>query len=174
MVVDNQTIYSLLSGHDSTNNDTYHDLCNTITNNFDAILHSGRKLPFDWSGPIEWRYRELNKPADRVCNITFDTETSFTWKQPNYDSFINNNNNLYISSDGGCRYKGHSATGWRIIAVHSDNNTAVVIAHGGTLIKQNLPSLHVELLALKEVTDLLYDTIVNNDNNKRQTTTRQH
>ena len=133
-----------------------------------------KKTPFLFVRPNEWRYRELNKSADRVCNITFDTETSIIWQQPQYDQIINNNNNLYISSVGGCRYKRHSATGWIISAVHTDNNTALVIAHGVIFIKQNLPSLHVELLGLKEVTDLLYGIIVNNDNNKRQTTTRQH
>ena len=70
---------------------------------------------------------------------------------PNFLRFLSLEANLFIQSDGGCRFAGYSATGWRIRASDPRTLTCITIAEGGTLHVGNLSSTHIETLALHEV-----------------------
>ena len=56
--------------------------------------------------------------------------------------------NLYGATDGGCRYKGSSATGWVLHALNKAGDKRRLLARSGTLIQGNLISLDSELRAL--------------------------
>ena len=62
----------------------------------------------------------------------------------------NQKRNFFLQTDGGCRKKGFSATGWRLRVTNAQTNKAYTLAYGGTLHNSNLSSLHIEALALLE------------------------
>ena len=83
-------------------------------------------------------------------------------QQPQHNNNNNNNNNdnnyrhnnttqwpnIFIQSDGGCRYQGSSSTGWRIMAKYND--TTETIIEGGTLHPTDMCSFSIECVALNE------------------------
>ena len=59
----------------------------------------------------------MNKDADGVCSQVMCEGRHILCVNPRIRDFIIGMFNLYISSDGGCRHKGYSSTGWLIRAV---------------------------------------------------------
>ena len=55
----------------------------------------------------------------------------------------------YLQTNGGCRHKGHSATGWRL-RTQGLGNSAVTIAEGGAIHNGNMTSLEIEAHAMLE------------------------
>ena len=62
--------------------------------------------------------------------------------------------NIFLQSDGGCRYKGYSSTGWRIMA-KSEGQETRIIAEGGTLHSGDRCSFTIECMALDEALEYL-------------------
>ena len=75
---------------------------------------------------INWRYREHSKTADKVCNTIMDNNTDIH-EQITTDTPTNPHTHIFAQSDGGCRYKGTSATGYAIKTHNSNSNTTQLV-----------------------------------------------
>ena len=84
----------------------------------EAWMTEGWNTPTAATPYVNWRYREYNKSADRICNIVMNTETDVfnntPGKPPN-----NKYTHIFAQSDGGCRHKGKSN---RIRNTHLQHN----------------------------------------------------
>ena len=67
--------------------------------------------------------------------------------------------NIFMQTDGGCRYKGYSSTGWRIFTEAGGNTT--LIAEGGTLHVGDTNSFIIECRALDEALEVLLNNCEN-------------
>ena len=169
VIVDSKQLCDTINGAATLdyNNEEDYNNCNNITNRLIQLHHLGFTPAHKHLDPIEWRSRVLNKGADRWCNQVLDQQhNSFqqynnsrsthnhntTDNEHNHNNNSNDNHNtqdnttqqwpnVFIQSDGGCRYKGSSSTGWRIMAKH--NNTTETIVEGGTLHPGNEKSLRI-------------------------------
>ena len=87
-----------------------------------------------------------------MCNIVMDQEADVfhhTEGKPPRD----NNIHIFGQSDGGCRFKGTSTTGYSIRTCNTVDNTTTEITTGGNHINSNMSSLTAETHALDELTD---------------------
>ena len=191
VIVDNKQLCDTICGVATftyENNEDYH-VCSDIVDMLVQLKNIGYSPAAPHLEPIEWRSRRKNKGADRWCNEVLDHNTNYfhhyhhMHQHPhttNDDDDSNNNNttnskylpNLFIQSDGGCRYNGFSSTGWRIIAVTNNqqqpttNNqrptttntatatnttTTTTIAEGGSLHNGDRTSFSIECRALQKV-----------------------
>ena len=87
---------------------------------------------------------------DRNDNIN-EPITSTTPTEPNV--------HIFAQSDGGCRHRGTSATGYAIKVHNNNNNTTQDVAEAGTIIQRNLSSLTVETIALDQLTKAITEWI---------------
>ena len=79
--------------------------------------------------------------------------------QPQHHNTTTQWPNIFIQSDGGCRYKGSSSTGWRIMAKY--NNTTETTIEGGTLHPGYMCSFSIECIALYEALQVLVNICEN-------------
>ena len=151
IIIDSNLLYEFITGQSACKDHKLTPYLSNITNKMSRWLNHGRKTPIAGGDPIEWRARVLNYGADKQCEKVLDDCSSFIWHHSNFLRFLSLEANLFIQSDGGCRFNGYSATGWRIRASDSRTLTCTTIAEGGTLHVGNLSSTHIETLALHEV-----------------------
>ena len=198
VIVDNKQLCDTICGIATLTyetNEDYH-VCSDIVDMLVQFKNIGYSPAAPHLEPIEWRKRGKNKGADRWCNEILDHNTNYfhhyhhMHQHPHTTNDSNNNNNnnnsnnattakylpnLFIQSDGGCRYNGFSSTGWRIIAVTnnqqqpttdnqrptttntatatntSTTTTTTTIAEGGSLHNGDRTSFSIECRALQEV-----------------------
>ena len=127
-------ICSLDTNHDKFNEEEH---CHSITDQLIYIFQAGYRPASKILEPIEWRYRELNTGADRQCNIVLDTGRTFLDEHERTDDLFSSKCNLFIQTDGGCRHKGVSATGFRVLGSEPGVTESYCLFEGGTLHKQH-------------------------------------
>ena len=96
-------------------------------------------------------YRAYNHGADTECNTTLDHEHDHIYEDHSTNRAIhnNNNNNLFLQTDGGCRTLGMSATGWRLRTYRTNkHDNCITLARGGTIHDSNMTSLEIEAKAM--------------------------
>ena len=166
IITDSLALQQILSGET-----VYHGRhLHSTFQNIDEILRSwylkGWQPAIHGGNPIEWRNREFNHGADQQCNTVMDKGNSHYKMSRNFT--LNNNitriwtnkNNFFLQTDGGCRNRGYSSTGWRLRSIGA-SNTAYTVSVGGTLFESNPSSLEIEAHALLEAlqyTDNLMQT----------------
>ena len=84
----------------------------------------------------------------------------------------NTHTHIFAQSDGGCRHKGKSATGYAIRTYDTNTTTTTLITTGGNLINTNLSSLTVEAHALDELTERITQWMHGTTNHYNSTNTR--
>ena len=119
---------------------------------------------------INWRYREYNKTADKVCNTIMDNNKDIHTNIPTPPP-TDPHTHIFAQSDGGCRHTGTSSTGYAIKTHNSNTNTTTLITTGGTIINSNLSSLTVETIALDLLTERITDWMNNNTQRTNNTPT---
>ena len=146
-------------------------------------MNNGWSTPTAATPYANWIYREYNKSADKMCNAVMNQAISIfhhtEGKAPRED-----NTHIFGQSDGGCRFKGNSATGYSIRTCNTHSNTTTVITTGGSYIDTNMSSLTVEAHALDELADRItqwmqgtskqYTSTTNTYTTTTQTTQTQH
>ena len=164
IIVDNQQLSDTISGLFQLSPGDAHDFqtCHCITELLLDFPTAGYVPGCAHLEPVEWRRRKFNSAADARCNTVLDSGRSHLFVHSDIQYFINNRHNLLIQSDGGCRYVGSSATGWRVIAFDPDGGPAVTIAAGGSLLAGNYFSFSVEARALHEVLTIVSSWITQN------------
>ena len=148
IVIDNQTLANIVNGDAVLTDTKLEPAIQRIIDRTHTWQDLGWHTGTAATPYINWRYREHNKTADRACNQVMDNNhnihnqiTSPPPTQPHN-----------AQSDGGCRYKGTSATGYAIRTHNSNDNTTQLITTAGTLIPHNLNSLTAETIALDQLT----------------------
>jgi len=129
----------------------------------------GWKTPTNATPYINWRYREYNRSADKLCNTVMDQEADVfhhTHTPPPTEANIH----IFGQSDGGCRYKGSSATGYSIRTSNATDNTTTEITTGGNHINYNMSSLTAETHALDELTDRITQWLQGKSEHYKSTT----
>ena len=158
MTVDSKHIKEVLCGQAVLRDVTILPICRRVSERILTFYKNGRKPGNIQDDAWTWRPRFFNKDVDDVCNQVMDEGRDILYVNPRIRDYMIGMANLYISSDGGCRHKGYSSTGWLIRAVGPNEGgvtVTVLLARGGTHITKNLPSYIVELLAIDEVTNFL-------------------
>jgi hypothetical protein len=163
MIVDSLTVQEVLCGHSVLKDRSLHLLFCRVNDRIARWRSLGRKAPTPATDPWTWRPREFNKDPDAAVNQVLDNKSSFAEMRTNWQEYLTKGANLYISSDGGCRGNGVSATGWTVssVGVGSDGLEWVVwLGTGGTLWHQNCSSFLIESMAVDEVTRII-DAVIN-------------
>ena len=101
--MDNQLLSEILCGHTKLQIEELRPICSEITDRIAKWLEDGRKLATDQGDPVLWVPRELNKRADRVCNIVLGQGSRHNYVHARIRDILKGRINLKISSDGGIR-----------------------------------------------------------------------
>ena len=109
---------------------------------------------------LTWRNRELNYGAELCCNEVLNNENSFKWTHPRFEDCIKKKFSLFVQSDGGCRKRGHSSTGWSVKAVSSDGTDTTCVARGGTLYSGDFSWTVIEMYVAEKVSSFLTKAFV--------------
>ena len=99
IVIDNQTLAEIISGHPAVNSPELYDKCGKITDNILNIWSLGwrpAKPDQEW---IKWRPRELNTTADTECNLAMNYQGGHHTTYDHYEL----PRNIPAQSDAGCR-----------------------------------------------------------------------
>ena len=183
IIVDNKQLCDTICGISALTyetNEDYH-VCSDIVDMLVQLKNIGYSPAAPHLEPIEWRSRCKNKGADRWCNEVLNHNANHLHyyrhrhQQPQTTNDNNNSNNntttsehlpnLFIQSDGGCRYNGFSSTGWRVRIITNNQpqqqptasnqrttkTTTTTIAEGGSLHNGDRTSFSIECKALQEV-----------------------
>ena len=110
IVVDNQTLADIVNGDAVLHNPKLIPAISRILDRFELWTAQGWHTPTAATPFVNWRYREYNKSADEMCNAVMDREAD-VFHHTHGKPPQNNYTNIFGQSDGGCRYKGASATG---------------------------------------------------------------
>ena len=152
--MDNQQLAEILCGHTKLQIEELRPICSGITDRIAKWLEDGRKPATDQGDPVLWVPRELNKRADRVCNIVMDQGSGHSYVHRRIKDILKGRFNFKISSDGGIRGGRVSAIGWSVWAVRVDGEgremSNRVILEGGTYFRKGMSSLEAEARALAD------------------------
>ena len=117
------------------------------------------KLHWWNADPVAWVPRELNKQADRICNLVMDSRKDFSFKDSRLADILYSGFNIKIGTDGGSRGAGISSTGWAVFAVQVGDNGEegqnLPVIKGGTFYSYPMCSLAIEAKALVEALTVL-------------------
>lgn len=151
-IVDNQTLADIIHGDAVLKHAKIISAISRILNRLETWMNNGWSTPTAATPYVNWRYREYNKSADEMCNKVMNQEASVFYHTQGRAP-RENHTHIFGQSDGGCRFKGTSATGYSIRTCNTYSNTTTVITTGGNHIDANMSSLTVEAHALDELTD---------------------
>ena len=121
-------------------------------------------LPTDITDPIQWRPREFNVKADRLCNQALNTRSNFAFIEGDITAYGTQDMQWEAFSDGGCRGERIFAFVWIIYAVWVTGATRhlFTIAFGYDVVEGDHSSFATELWGLERAVVILDAIIATN------------
>ena len=116
LIMDSKMLADLLNGVATTSKENLSIICQRSIQHIEACIRCSLHPPCVGEDFCEWRPRDYNKLADRLCNIALDTGINHEWICDQATEMHYARANWTIYTDGGCRNEGISSYGWVIYA----------------------------------------------------------
>ena len=112
----------------SCNNPLYEDAFSRMLGNLATLYASKFLHKAGYMATHDWRPRELNRTADRLCNIALDTKNSFRIEYvPELAAKLREGVALQVFSDGGLR-DDEGASAYAVYIVHTREGSRLELA----------------------------------------------
>ena len=127
-IVDSLTVARVLNIEASCENPVYQSTFDRMLLTLAALYGHEFQHKAGFFSSHDWRPREWNVTADKLCNIALDTKTNIHHRYiEDFSAYLQDGCSLQVYSDGGMR-EGSGAAAYAIFLVHPDEDFTIALA----------------------------------------------